>query len=155
MCVNVCVYVCAWCLHMCVVHRCVWHRLSDSALPSWPHSRAQQPVNGGRKQQSCHRGAGGAPDTGSCHSHTRTPTPTPLHTHPESEPHPVSPSDTHRPVADSSHSGSHKKSQSHTLQRSLAHTAAETRLPAHTQSLSHDQGRERSAGLGRQALQAT
>ncbi len=133
---------------LCVFLRvCVWHRLSDFALPSWPHSRAQQHVNGSRKRQSCHRGAGGAPSPWSRHS--RAP-----HTHPESEPHPVSTSDTHQPVAGSSRSRSHKESQPHSLQHSLAHTVAEVRLSPHTQPLSHGQGREGSAGPCREAHQA-
>lgn len=132
------------CVCVCV---CLWHRLSDFALPCWPHSRAQQHVNGGRKRQSCHRGAGGAPSLWRDHSRTSR-------THTESEPHPVSTSDTHHPVAGSSLSRSHEESQSHSLQHSLAHTVAEVRLSPHTQPLSHDQGREGSTGLCREAHQA-
>ena len=116
-------------------------------FPSWPHSRAQQHVNGGRKRQSCHRGAGGAPGLRSCHSLAP-------HTHPESEPHPVPAPDTHHPVAGSSHARSHEESQSHSLQHTLAHTVAEVRLPPHTQPLSHGQGREGSSGPCREAHQA-
>ena len=112
-------------------------------FPSWPHSRAQQHVNGGRKRQSCHRGAGGAPSLRSCHS--RAP-----HTHPESEPHPVPASNTHQPVAGCSHACSHEKPQSYSLQ----HTVTEVQLPPHTQPLSHGQGREGSSGPCREAHQA-
>ena len=108
--------------------------LSDFAPPSWLHSRAQQHVNGGRQQQSCHRGAGGAAGLHGCHSRI-----------PEPEPHPLSAPDAHRPVA--GHSGSHEEPQSHSLHHSLTHTVAEVQLSPHTRSLSHDQGGEGSAGL--------
>lgn len=141
----ICVYVPVWfraCLPLSVCV-CLWHHTClTSPLPSWPHSRAQQHVNGGRRRQSCPRGAGGAPGLGSCLSH------------PESEPHPDSPSDAHQPVAGSSGSRSHQEPQPQPLQHSLAHTGAEVRLPPHTQHLSHDQGREGSAGLCREAPQA-
>lgn len=114
-------------------------------FPFWPHSREQQRVNGGRKRQSCDRGAGGAPGLRSCHSYTPR-------THPESESHPDSPSDTQHPVAGSSGSRSHEESQSQSLQRLLTHT--EVRLSPHTQPLSHDQGREGSPGRCREAQQA-
>lgn len=140
MCVCVFVYVCV-CVCVCGT-ACL-----TLPFPSWPHSRAQQHVNGGRKRQSCHRGAGGAPGLRSCHS--RAP-----HTHPESEPHPVPASDTHHPVAGSPHARSHEESQSHSLQHTLAHTVAEVRLPPHTQPLSHGQGREGSSGPCREAHQA-
>lgn len=124
-CVRACACACAKCL-------------SDFALPSWPHSRTAQHVNGSRNRQSCHRGAGGAPGLWSRAPHTH---------HTQSEPHPVSACDTHHPVAGSSHSCSHEESQSHSLQHSLTHTVSEERLSPHTQSLSHGQGREESAGL--------
>ena len=175
------VFVCVMCLHSsCSAYlplsvcspicffACVCACVCNSALPFPPGliPEQQQHVNGGRKRQSCHRGAGGAPSSSSSllfffffwsrHSRAAAP-PTPHNTHPEPEPHPVSPSDTHHPVAASSRSRSHEESQSHTLQRALTHTvtvtAAEVRLPAHTQPLSHDQGREGSAGLCREAHQ--
>lgn len=128
---------------------------TDFALPFPPGliPEQNQHVNGGRKRQSCHRGAAGGAPSSLWTRHSREP-PAP-HTHPESEPHPVSPSDTHHPVAagGSSRSRSHQESQSHSLQHSLTHTAAEVRLPAHTQPLSHGQGREGREGLCGEAHQ--
>lgn len=162
MCVRVCVcsvkYFFCMCLHSCAcmlfnihVSDCVHFTnvcgttCLNLTFPFWPHSREQQRVNGVRKRQSCHRGAGGAPGLRSRHSYTPR-------THPESESHPDSPSDTQHPVAGSSGSRSHKESQSHSLQRLLTHT--EVRLSPHTQPLSHDQGREDRPGHCREAQQA-
>lgn len=104
----------------------------------------QQHVNGGKKWQSCPTGAGGAPDLRFQRSHAHT----------EPEPHPVSARHTpHHPVADSSGSGSHQESQSHSLQHRLPHTATEVRLSPHAQPLSHDQRGEGSARLRGEAHQ--
>lgn len=154
-----CLHVACPCLSMtlcvCVfVHMQIWHHLSVTfaVIPSWPHSSTHRHVNGHRKRQSCHRGAGGAPGPGSCQSHRAS-----ARTHPQPEPHPDSPSDARDPAvaAGSSGCGSHaEESQSQPLQRRLTHSAAEVRLPPHTQPLSHDQGREGSAWPPREAAEA-
>lgn len=103
----------------------------------------QRHMNGGKKRQRCPTGAGGVPDLSIRRAHAHT----------EPEPHPVSPWDAHHPVADSSGSGSHQESQSHSLQHRGTHTAAEVRLSPHTQPLSHDQRGEGSASFRREAHQ--
>lgn len=132
-----------YCMTMYVL--CLWLcPLLLSSLLSRAHSRAQQQhVNGVRKRPSCHSSSRGGAAARGAHSTGGADA--------ESEPPSVSPGDTSQrqqhtvAAAGSSCFSSQQELQPHVLW--LAHTSTTLQLSAHTQPLSHGQGRERSTSV--------